>query len=139
MDYTIDISLGDILNSFIGAFFGFGLTLLIELIVSSLNKRSLRIQSLLNLKVELTDIKEAIDNSCNEDTLIIDIPIWETFVQSGGVFLFSRKKYYLDLLRTYSKIKFLIEQEKDEQCDLEEIIEYRKDVKCDIERLLLLL
>jgi len=112
---------------------------LIELIVSSLNKRSLRIQSLLNLKVELTDIKEAIDNSCNEDTLIIDIPIWETFVQSGGVFLFSRKKYYLDLLRTYSKIKFLIEQEKDEQCDLEEIIEYRKDVKCDIERLLLLL
>ncbi len=139
MDFTIDISLGDILNSFIGAFFGFGLTLLIELIVSSFRNCSLRKKSLTNLKVELNDIKDAISKCSDDDELIIDIPIWETIVQSGGIFLLYRKVYYLDLLKTYSRIKLLVEQEKDEQCDIDELQKSREAVKNDICNLLSLL
>ncbi len=63
----------DILISFLGAFLGFGLTLLVECIVSIFTKRNSMNKSLIGLVEELEDIKDRLDNtkSCvnelNED------------------------------------------------------------------------
>lgn len=113
----------DILISFLGAFLGFGLTLLVECIVSIFTKRNSMNKSLIGLVEELEDIKDRLDNtkSCvnelNEDDIItdaikpisIEIPIWEAFIQTGNILLFmnKNKNLYKALDKVYNHIRQL--------------------------------
>lgn len=144
MFWEVNITFGDLIISFVGAFFGFGLTILIELFFHRMSKRSLINLSVNNIKLELEDLQNNLSKCNEDDTLIIDIPVWESFVQSSNIMLFAKKKYYNELLKTYSEIKLLSEIEKRymneiETKDRKELIDARVSLKKRIERVLPLL
>lgn len=145
-NFILSIDLREILYAAIGAFFGFWLALILEKNSERKSKEELIETSLKNLIIELKEIEEALKNSNANQKLIIDIPIYEASVQSGNILVFVEKKYYIDLLKTYSSIKMLIRKEEQmsaansNQLDLEmrsqSRMEFRISVQNTIEEFL---
>lgn len=131
-------SMWQLLYSFIGAFAGFGLTLLIEVIVGTIKNHRTRKYFLQCFYIELTSVlnKTKIEIT---DQAIIEIPTWETFVNSGSLLLFHKEKFFQSLISTYTTVKELAALEKETQVDaqaMETLKQKREEVKNKIEALL---
>ena len=126
-----------LLYSFIGAFAGFGLTLLIEVIVSTIKNHRTRKYFLQCFSIELKSVLNKTDIAIT-DQAIIEVPTWETFVNSGSLLLFHKKKYFQSLISTYTTVKELAALEKETQVDsqtMEMLKQKRKETKNKIETL----
>ena len=109
-----------------GAFVGFWLTILLEKRKSNDESKVKRDLLLSNIVVELKETMTDIRDSNPQDTLFIDIPIYEALVQSGAILDFVDAPFYVDLMKTYSSIRLLIECEN-EGYDVEEKHRIRMD------------
>lgn len=126
-----------LLYSFIGAFAGFGLTLLIEVIVSTIKNHRTRKYFLQCFSIELKGVLNKTEIAIT-DQAIIEVPTWETFVNSGSLLLFHKKKFFQSLISTYTTVKELAALEKETQVDsqaVEMLKNKREEVKNKINAL----
>lgn len=128
------ISLADIINSAIGAFFGMITSLMLEKIVDSNQKKKtidniisellsikngIHSQIIKNLTPEIiqialsksnyeisiaNEIIELIDSNIKDMSYVIYVPIWETVLQTGDILEFKNKNYFEELILIYTKI-----------------------------------
>lgn len=136
IEFGVDkgISLADIINSAIGAFFGMITSLMLEKIIDSSQKKKTIdniISELLSIKIGINNqiIKnlapeiihtylygsnqeliidnetvELIDKYIKDMSYVIYVPIWETVLQTGDILEFKNKKYFEELILIYTKI-----------------------------------
>ena len=134
---TEGFSAWQLLYSFIGAFAGFGLTLLIEVIVSTIKNHRTRKYFLRCFSIELKSVLNKTEIEIT-DQAIIEVPTWETFVNSGSLLLFHKKRYFQSLISTYTTVKELAVLEKETQVDSQAMAmlkQKRIEVKNKIETL----
>lgn len=129
----------EIIYAAIGAFLGFGLTLIIEKKNQKNKENSLITSSLKSITLELNDILFSINSCGRNQRIIIDIPIYEAFVQSGNVFILVDKFYFINLIRTYSKIKVLCNMENSDKISDSVLASFRTETSTEIIALLNLL
>jgi hypothetical protein len=113
---------GDILVSFIGAFFGFAFALILEWVLTFIrdNNRKKKL-----LKAIISQLRKLKDGDKDAGTIGLDAKlqsddpyfryeyfVWETAKSSGELMLISKEKYFEQLLKIYSDIYFadLLEQ-----------------------------
>lgn len=119
------IKADDILNSAIGAFLGFGASILVETIFLSRRKK----KSIVNVIAELESILDGLKQELyviffkDENIKVTDwnevskkiislahviyLPIWNTILQTGDVLEFKNEKYFDELIWLYTKLNKL--------------------------------
>ncbi|GHU48871.1 hypothetical protein FACS1894127_0490 [Clostridia bacterium] len=130
----LGLSYSDIINTALGAFLGFFASLCVE---NWLRKRR-RGKCIVNIALELMDLKCRIEESLN----ITDIPsalsyklytpIWETIIGNGDILELKNKPYYNTLFKAYNSITKLSRLEdgtrENTHIDICEIVGMRKAV-----------
>lgn len=130
------ISIYDILNSAIGAFFGAFLGIITSFLMKSYEeKQSIKI-SINNIVDELNDIYINLKDKKNENRIAIkdnenaviryDTPVWDAVIKSQYLFYFQKKPYYKDLTQVYATIKYCQEIEKKDDKKEEKI--YQRNI-----------
>ena len=101
----------DMVNTGVGAAAGFFLSMLLEDWLRRQRKR----KSIINIALELKDIKVMIDSKKDATTpalsYAIYTPIWETVVGNGDILELRKKPYYDDLFLIYGHISRLAKME----------------------------
>lgn len=110
--FSQDINIWEFLYAAIGAFLGFGLTVLIENTNDKKKTKKLKNTILKNLTDELREIHDYLSNN-TEDDPCIEIPCYNATIQSGNILIFVDEPYYHDMLEAYFIINQFITNEAD--------------------------
>jgi hypothetical protein len=101
----------DIFNTALGAFIGLFLSMFLE---NRLSRRR-RKKCIVNIALELNDIKNLIKNHLNDSTptlsYAIYTPIWETVIGNGDILELKNEAYYDDIFLVYGQISKLSKME----------------------------
>lgn len=123
------INADDILNSAVGAFLGFGASMVVEAIVLTRRKKKsiknviAELESILgglekdlyneifkdktNVNVEAITDWGGVINKIKGLAYVIYLPIWNAVLQTGDVLEFKNEKYFEDLVWVYTKLNKL--------------------------------
>lgn len=112
-DFIVSIDLREIIYAAIGAFLGFWSAIILDNKSKKKSEAELINTSLKNLRIELEDIYNALQDASVGQNIVIYTPIYDASVNSGNILVFVEKGYYIDLLKTYSMIKILAQAEFD--------------------------
>ena len=141
--YNLDYK--EIIYAAFGAFVGFGLTIILEKLAARRENNEKKRLLINNILLELKDIKTNLEEIANltesEELselphLFIDVPIYESTLQSGFLLNFIDEDYYIDIIRVYSQIRLLSDYEDSNAYSKEDIIETRNSVVRSIDSLI---
>ena len=144
LHFFLTIDIREIIYAAVGAFLGFGLAILMEKKSDKKKEKETIKNSIDNILKELKDIYDTISDSIDDyndkkelGQLFIDIPCYEAAVQSGNILILVNKPFYMDLLKSYSYIKYLsVAETKDNGYSEIELIEIRGKTKEKIESII---
>lgn len=116
IDFSQQVNLWEFVYAFAGAFFGFGLTVLLECIFNKFREHKHKKEVLKNIKKELLQIKnEAFAVMINKNRYYPSfepfIPCYYALVQSGDLLIFVNDNYYEALIAAYFSLRLLKRRE----------------------------